>query len=33
VNEMSRNSGAVPNFFDNPCALMIGGKFLVSPCS
>jgi predicted Rossmann fold flavoprotein len=30
VNEMSRNNGVLPYFFDNPCALIIGGKFLGS---
>jgi hypothetical protein len=25
---MSRNNGVLPYFFDNPCALIIGGKFL-----
>jgi hypothetical protein len=24
---MSRNNGALPYFLDNPCALIIGGKF------
>jgi hypothetical protein len=28
VNEILRNSGATPYFFDNPCALRIGGKRL-----
>jgi hypothetical protein len=27
VNEIFRNKGATPYFFDNPCALSIGGKF------
>jgi hypothetical protein len=31
VKEMSLNSGVAPYFFDKPCALMIGGKFLASP--
>jgi hypothetical protein len=26
VNEMFRNKGATPYFFDNPCALSIGGN-------
>jgi predicted Rossmann fold flavoprotein len=30
VNEMSRNNGVLPYFLDNPCALIIGGKFLGS---
>lgn len=30
VNEMSRNNGVLPYFLDNPCALIIGGKFLRS---
>jgi hypothetical protein len=27
---MSRNNGVLPYFLDNPCALIIGGKFLGS---
>ena len=30
VNEMPRNNGVLPYFLDNPCALIIGGKFLGS---
>jgi predicted Rossmann fold flavoprotein len=30
VNEMSRNNGVLPYFLDNPCALIIGDKFLGS---
>jgi hypothetical protein len=28
VNEIFSKSGAAPYLFDNPCALIIGGKFL-----